>query len=415
MTKSINYANLVVTVLSCRLTKPSREKQKENKYMLDRGFTSPQTTPRSMSSKAEIGLLGSLPVMNGGTGTYSYAKNSTLLRNLANAVREKIDEAIAEKLDMETLCSSGKSFHIADFGCSTGPNTFIAMQNILESVERKYKSQCPTSQIPEFQAFFNDQASNDFNTLFTTLPLDRQYFVAGVPGSFHGRLFPDSSLHFAYSSTALHWLSKVPEELLDKNSPSFNKGRIYYSNTLDKVVDAYSSQFAKDMEIFLDARAKELVAGGMLVMTMPSQPNGIPCCQTGMGMMIDYLESCFLDMVNEGIISEAKVDSFNLPMYSATLEEMKELIQRNGSFNVEKMELTTANGESNPQSYSSYSGRILQMHLRAGIEEIISKHFGTEIIDDFFDRYAMKAEEFSRRPQSSERKGALLFVVLKRK
>jgi indole-3-acetate O-methyltransferase len=65
------------------------------------------------------------------------------------------------------------------------------------------------------------------------------------------------------------------------------------------VVDAYSSQFAKDKEIFLDARAKELVAGGMLVMTMPGQPNGIPCCQTGMGMTIDYLESCFLDMVNE--------------------------------------------------------------------------------------------------------------------
>jgi indole-3-acetate O-methyltransferase len=117
----------------------------------------------------------------------------------------------------------------------------------------------------------------------------------------------------------------------------------------------------------------------------------------------------------QGIISEAKVDSFNLPMYSATLEEMKELIQRNGSFNVEKMELTMANGESNHQSYSSYSGRILQMHLRAGIEEIISQHFGTEIIDDLFDRYAMKAEDFSHRLQSSERKGALLFVVLKRK
>lgn len=367
-----------------------------------------------MSSKARIGLLGPFP-MNGGHGTYSYAKNSTLQRKSADAVRGKIGEAIAEKLDMETLCSGGKSFHIADFGCSTGPNTFIAMQNILEFVERKYKSQCPTSQSPEFQAFFNDQASNDFNSLFTTLPLDRQYFVAGVPGSFHGRLFPDSSLHFAYSSTALHWLSKVPEELLDKNSPSFNKGRIYYTNTLDKVVDAYSSQFAKDMEIFLDARAKELVAGGMLVMMMPGQPNGIPHCQTGMGMIVDELESCFLDMVNEGIISESKVDSFNLPMYSATLEEMKELIQRNGSFNVEKMELTMANGESQLQSYSSSTGRILQMQLRAGMEEMISTHFGAEIIDELFDRYAMKVENFFHRLQSSERKGALLFIVLIRK
>lgn len=117
----------------------------------------------------------------------------------------------------------------------------------------------------------------------------------------------------------------------------------------------------------------------------------------------------------QGIISEAKVDSFNLPMYSATLEEMKELIQRNGSFNVEKTELTMANGELQLQSYSSYTGRILQMHLRAGMEEMISKHFGTEIIDDLFDRYAMKVEYFFHRLQSSGRKGALLFVVLKRK
>ncbi|CAK7326825.1 unnamed protein product [Dovyalis caffra] len=368
-----------------------------------------------MSSKEEIVLQGSLS-MKGGDGIYSYAKNSSFQRKSADVVREKIDEAIAEKLDMKSLCSRGSRFHIADFGCSTGPNTFIAMQNILESIERKYQSQCPTGQIPEFQVFFNDQVSNDFNTLFTTLPLDRKYFVAGVPGPFHGRLFPASSLHFAYSSTALHWLSKVPEVLLDKNSPSFNKGRIYCTSTLDKVVDAYSSQFAKDIKIFLEARAKELVAGGMLVMIMPAKRNENPHCQTGMGMCIEYLESSFLDMVNEGIISEAKVDSFNLPLYEASLEEMMELIQRNGSFNIEKMELTTvAKGESTFENYSPYTVQMLKMHMRAGLEEIISKHFGTEIIDDLFDRYAIKLENLFHRLQSGKGKGTQMFVILKRK
>ena len=74
-----------------------------------------------------------------------------------------------------------------------------------------------------------------------------------------------------------------------------------------------------------------------------------------------------------------------------------------------------ANGESQLHNYSSYTGRILQMHLRAGMEEIISKHFGIEIIDELFDRYAMKVEIFFHRLQSSKRKGALLFVVLKHK
>ncbi|KAK7849230.1 putative s-adenosylmethionine-dependent methyltransferase [Quercus suber] len=55
--------------------------------------------------------------------------------------------------------------------------------------------------------FFNDQFSNDFNTLFISLPPNRQYFAAGVPGSFYGRLFPKASLHFIHSSYALQWLS----------------------------------------------------------------------------------------------------------------------------------------------------------------------------------------------------------------
>lgn len=76
--------------------------------------------------------------------------------------------------------------------------------------------------IPELLVFLNDLPGNDFNNLFMSLPnfygkLNDQVngdnyqrcFVAGVPGSFYGRLFPARSLHFAHSSYSLHFLSQV--------------------------------------------------------------------------------------------------------------------------------------------------------------------------------------------------------------
>ncbi|PQQ15531.1 putative S-adenosylmethionine-dependent methyltransferase [Prunus yedoensis var. nudiflora] len=175
--------------------------------------------------------------MTGGDGPNSYAKNSTLQRGAGDAAKELLNEAIAEKLDIDIL-SSSNTFHIADLGCSVGPNTFFAVENIIEAVKFKFQSQGLNSQIPEFQVFFNDHTQNDFNMLFRSLPQNRQYYAAGVPGSFYGRLFPNASIHFFHSSYALQWLSRVPKEVVDKNSPAWNKGRIHYSNSTDEVVRA---------------------------------------------------------------------------------------------------------------------------------------------------------------------------------
>lgn len=151
---------------------------------------------------------------------------------------------IKEKLDLKKFSFTSNTIRIADLGCSIGPNTFIAMDAVVEAMKQKFESQLsPSSKMLEFQVFLNDQPSNDFNTLFTSLPKERPYFAVGVPGSFHGRLLPVSSVHFAYAVHALNWLSKVPEELLDKTSPAWNKGRVHYTNAPKEVVDAYKRQF----------------------------------------------------------------------------------------------------------------------------------------------------------------------------
>lgn len=101
---------------------------------------------------------------------------------------------------------------IADLGCSSGPNAFFAVSELIKTVEnlrRKMGHDDP----PVYQVFLNDLPGNDFNAVFRALPSSQdnqaQCFFAGVPGSFYGRLFPSKTLHFVHSSYSLHWLSQV--------------------------------------------------------------------------------------------------------------------------------------------------------------------------------------------------------------
>lgn len=115
-----------------------------------------------------------------------------------------------------------ESMTIAELGCSSGPNALLSAFEIKEAVEHKCLQLRRSP--PEFHLLLNDLPSNDFNTIFRSLPgfhkqqmlsaekpekCRGEFFVSGVPGSFYGRLFPSRSLHFVHSSSSLHWLSQV--------------------------------------------------------------------------------------------------------------------------------------------------------------------------------------------------------------
>lgn len=215
-----------------------------------------------------------------------------------------INEAITKKLDVKSFSStSNNTICVADFGCAVGPNTFISLQALIDIIKKKYLSQFPNEPMPEFQVFFNDMPSNDFNTLFRSLPSDREYFAAGVPGSFHGRVFPSSSLHVVQSNYALHWLSRVPESLEDKNSPAWNKGKIHYAGASDEVLKAYAERWAEDLNNFLNARAEEIMPGGTLIVIMPSIPDGMPYSELANGILYSCFESILLDMAKKVYMS----------------------------------------------------------------------------------------------------------------
>ncbi|PON32924.1 SAM dependent carboxyl methyltransferase [Parasponia andersonii] len=205
-------------------------------------------------------------------------------RKAIEVAKELIKNAIAEELDIKTFTS--KTFRIAGMGCSVGPNTLLAVRNIIDAAEHKFQSlleRGSTCYLPEFQVFFNDQASNDFNQLFTSLSPETHYFVAGVPVSFYGR---------------------VPEEVLDKRSPAWNRGRVHYSNSTSEVVKAFEAQYAKDFGKFLEVRAHEFVQGGLMALIIPGRPNGLPHSKAYTNKAFELLESSFIDMAKKVMMND---------------------------------------------------------------------------------------------------------------
>ncbi|KAG5552092.1 hypothetical protein RHGRI_010247 [Rhododendron griersonianum] len=321
-------------------------------------------------------------------------------RGVIDSAKAMIFQTFSEKLDIEHFSSprfnaSNSTFRIADLGCSTGPNTFIAVQNIIDAIMLKY--QFPTQQThnnptkntaPEFHVFFNDHVDNDFNTLFKNLPASRLYSAAGVPGSFYNPLFPAASLHVAHCSYALQWLSRIPPGISEEGSPAWNKGKIYCAGNEEGVTKAYFGQFQADMDAFLKARAQELVVGGLVVIQIP----GVPDCA--------------------GVISEEKMDSFNFPLYMPSSKEVETVVEMNKCFTIEKTCTLSnpVNSKSGPLVVEKTSASI-----RSIMENLMRDHFGSENMDQLFHLFAQKLQKNQLLYENAIRKDVYLFVLLKRK
>ncbi|PKI59783.1 hypothetical protein CRG98_019789 [Punica granatum] len=247
--------------------------------------------------------------------------------SISDQAKAPLAKGIQQNIVLPTDLSSTlhQIFRIADLGCSIGPNTFACVQTIIEAVKAKYKAEGFRSKTLELQVFFNDQDNSDFNTLLQTLLQDRSYLVAGVPGSFHGKLLPMASMNVMHSSYALHWLSKVPEEVKRPESLAWNKGKMTYFESAPEVIEAFNAQFHRDIEDFFKQRSMEMAEEGLLIILMPCRPDG---SRPSESLFIQGIECTLghllVDMAKEGLVDEALVDSFNLPVFIPTAAEVRE-------------------------------------------------------------------------------------------
>ncbi|GMI70210.1 hypothetical protein like AT5G04370 [Hibiscus trionum] len=140
------------------------------------------------------------------------------------------------------------------------------------------------------------------------------------------------------------------------------------------VFQAYANQFQNDFTNFLNLRSKETVPQGCMVLTCVGRINPNHS-------MEDYgweeLAESLLDLVAQGVVKEADVDSFNLPflqVFVANDYEEEQLIrnQHSGSDICVEMGKDIANG------------------VRAISEPMLCSHFGDAIIDMLLTRYAAR-------------------------
>ncbi|KAK6115319.1 hypothetical protein DH2020_007588 [Rehmannia glutinosa] len=311
---------------------------------------------------------------------------------------------------------------IADLGCSSGPNTLMVLSKIINTIHATcYEMGTP---LPELRVSLNDLPGNDFNDIFMSLPgfydmLGKEKgigaegcFISGVAGSFYGRLFPRKSLHFVHSSSSLHWLS---QEVLRHQFPSSgHKGR----NTSEQRKDIH----IKDKPIFSSESISlsiseryflisEIAGGGDgggwadgAVVHGRSSPEG----SAEMGShQWELLAQALMSMALEGLVQEERIDSFNAPYYAPSAEEVRNVIEEEGSTiinHLESFEIGWDEGFSIDNSAcvrhdcdeleKLSRGQRVAKSYKAVIESMVESHFGKGIMDELFFRYGELIDDY---------------------
>ncbi|RAL54480.1 hypothetical protein DM860_001608 [Cuscuta australis] len=338
--------------------------------------------------------------MNGGVGDSSYSKNSILQKKglvLTKPIAEKAINDTYTKLKPDTVS-------IADLGCSSGANAFSAVSDLIKVIHHCAQNEAGGGlRSPEYNIYLNDLPGNDFNTIFGSWPqhlqdlkkemgegFDGECFCNGVPGSFYERLFPTNSLHFVHSSYSLMWLSQVPRGAEE------NKRNVYLApSTPPCVVKAYYEQFERDFGTFIKCRAKELVAGGGMVLTIAGRksedPRSRECCH-----LWEILGLALSDLVDQGLIEEEKLNTFNIPYYTPSPAEVKHIVENKGSFSINSLEVTYVHcdpSEFVDENKLEEEGYNVAKCFRAISEPLLLTHFGEGVIEKIMHQYRKRILE----------------------
>ncbi|KAH9556208.1 hypothetical protein CY35_07G014400 [Sphagnum magellanicum] len=391
--------------------------------------------------------------MVGGDGEFSYQRMGVLQ---AHAGR-RLEPLMAEAVKHMSLPEQGP-LHMADFGCSTGRNSISYMNFIVKCITDRYveagENNGHVTCVPEMLVSFNDLPGNDFNTLSQLLASEAKdakdlapsingadvgrassYFSAMVGGSFYNRLLPKESIHFAISILCLHWMSQIPATVTDKSSPLYNKGRSWILGGNPTIAREFAQQSMLDLDNFLDSRAAEMVPGGIVFASFLSRHDAAnpenqvnPECHHCFCVGSDF-ENAWNDLIDDGVITTETRDTFNLPTYARSKEEVEAAIIKCGAFDIQYLQSPVDEDFSPedelmhmlqfPKSFATF----FSAWVRAMTGPSIEAHMGRHNTEEFFIRHqrriTARATSLLSDPKAQQEykffRGTFLHVVLKRK
>lgn len=246
----------------------------------------------------------------------------------AKTVIDKAGDLVAAAIAAIPLENGEGAFAVADYGAADGGTSLDLMRRTVGLVRAR-------AQERQISIGYTDLPHNDFSALFrltqgllgdkSQVPLSAtpNLFISGVGTSFYRQLFPDETIDLGFSATAMHWLSRTP-------GPIANHVQAVGASAEERV--AFQGQAAEDWETILLARAKELKAGGKLVVAnFCIDPQGRYLGSTGGVNMFDAFARHWRDLWTSGRIGEAEYRAATFQQFYRTVEEFAAPLRDAGS------------------------------------------------------------------------------------
>jgi len=240
------------------------------------------------------------------TGGGDYDRNARVQATAASFALPMFERAAGEA----ALPPPPAPLTLVDYGSATGKNSMPVIAAALRVLRGR------TAQ-PVWVAHV-DQPVNDFAALFATMASPASYlagdpaaFVCAVGRSFYEPVVPPGTVSLGWSSTAAHWLSRVPAPLADRAwAPTARTARS----------GPFLERARQDWRRFLDLRAAELRVGGRLVVVVATVDDDGVC---GGEHALDGLDEALRAEVAAGAISRDEAARVVVPNFFLSRAELE--------------------------------------------------------------------------------------------
>ncbi|MBX2838615.1 MAG: class I SAM-dependent methyltransferase [Gammaproteobacteria bacterium] len=252
-------------------------------------------------------------------GEYSLATIGAkhVIDNALPMVVRALDQILEESPDRASE-NNHLTWCFSDMGCADGGTSLDLWRNVLSHLRRRSDA--------DVQVVYADQSRNDFNALVSILHghssfksyLDEYDHVHALESgsSFYLPILPANSLDVGFSATAMHWLSSLPCNISD---------HVHMVGARGSELESFSHQAAQDWQTILTHRARELRAGGRLVLiNFCIDDQGRYLGNTGGVNMFDNFNALWQSFVSDGVITDEEYQAMTLPQYYNTVEEFSE-------------------------------------------------------------------------------------------
>ncbi|OBK27400.1 SAM-dependent methyltransferase [Mycobacterium asiaticum] len=294
---------------------------------------------------------------------------------------------------------------IADYGAATGHNSLKPMCAAIQVLRGR------TRHDHAILVTHTDVPDNDFTSLFHTLADDPDSYVhhdaasfpSSIGRSFYQQILPTSTVNLGWTSWAIQWLSRVPED-----APEIaDHVQAAYTDNLE-ARRAYEQQAAIDWNNFVAFRGREMCPGARLVvLTMALDEDN----EFGYRPLNEALMAALHQLVGDHLISIDELRRMVIPVIARSEKDFRAPFAPRGWFEgltIEHLEIFNAedrfwaryqsdsDAEAFGAQWAAFARAALFPTLRAGLDGGIDDPRGVEFVQQL---EAAVADLLARAPE----------------